>query len=391
MTENTDVTPDALDRFRAAVLADSALQDALQGYDDGAAFIPRALALAEARDIHVAPEDLRRALRSDLLGIARWSDAPPSDAVPQRGWLPVNVLPAQGELCIDWAYFGGRPLDAPFYEDSVRRALSRPLNRLARHRSRLIDLPDMVARLSVPRPRGFIFHMSRCGSTLVSQMLAGDPRNIVISEAAPIDAVVRLDPGSDGAPHAALLAAMVSAFGQRRTSAQAHCFVKLDSWHTIALPLFRRAFPDVPWVFLYREPGAVLASQMNRRGIQTLPEYLPPALFGLELDDGGRPEDYCARVLARTCEAVLEPFAQGGGLLVKYSQLPGALWTAILPHFGIAPDADDRARMAVTAGFDAKAPQLAFSGRAAPDAALQAIAERHIGGVYGRLEALRGR
>ena len=35
--------------------------------------------------------------------------------------------------------------------------------------------------------------MSRCGSTLVSQMLAALPQNIVISEAAPIDAVVQLN------------------------------------------------------------------------------------------------------------------------------------------------------------------------------------------------------
>ncbi|MEJ0043359.1 MAG: hypothetical protein WDM81_14575 [Rhizomicrobium sp.] len=333
MAANTDVVQDVLGRFRGAVLADAGLQDVLQAFGDRDAFIRHALVLADSCGLRLEPEDLRRALRDDPLGIARWSAAAPSDAVPQAGWLPVNVLPVQGELCVDWAYFGPRALDDPFYEDSVRRALSRPLNRLMRHRSRLSDLPGLPAR----PPRGFIFHMSRCGSTLVSRMLAGDPRNVVISEAAPIDAVVRLDTGGDGPLHAALLTAMVGALGRRRMPEQAHCFVKLDSWHTIALPLFRRAFPDVPWVFLYREPGAVLASQMNQRGIQTVPEYLPPSLFGLAPGDTRSPEDYCARVLARTCEAVLAPFAQGRGLLVNYDQLPDALWTAIPAAFRGCP------------------------------------------------------
>ncbi len=38
-----------------------------------------------------------------------------------------------------------------------------------------------------------------------------------------------------------------------------------------------------------------------------------------------------------------------------------------------------------------RTPHMTFAGRAAPDAALQAVAERHIGGLYRRLEALRCR
>ena len=389
----------ALDRLRAAVLADGALQNELQAFDDLDTFLPRALALGEARGIRIEADEMRQALRPDPIGLSRWSDTPPSDAVPQPGWLPVNVLAAQGQLCIDWAFFGAQALAEPFFEDSIRAALRRPLNRLARHRTRLIDLPDTIARQSVLQPSGLIFHMSRCGSTLVSQMLATDAHNIVVSEAAPVDAVVRLDPGTGpqaGELHAALLASMIRALGKRRRPEHARLFVKLDSWHTLALPLFRRAFPDLPWVFLYREPAAVLASQMIQRGIQTVPEYLPPALFGLTEDDALDADIYCARVLSRTCEAVLEPLAAGGGLLVNYSELPQALWTKILPHFGIEADAADRERMAAAAKFDAKSPNMTFSGSA--DAkqdvltdALRATAERHMGAIHRRLETLRRR
>ena len=196
--------------------------------------------------------------------------------------------------------------------------------------------------------------------------------------------------------HAALLTAMVVALGQRRTAEQVRYFVKLDSWHTLALPLFRRAFPDVPWVFLYREPVAVLASQLRQRGIQTVPEYLPPALFGLDVSDALDSVSYCARVLSRTCEAVVEPIARGDGLLVNYRELPQALWDTILPHFGVTVSAEDRARMAAAAQFDSKAPSFAFSasGDAVHErqsADLGPVAERLIGPVYAQLEALRRR
>jgi hypothetical protein len=87
-------------------------------------------------------------------------------------------------------------------------------------------------------------------------------------------------------------------------------------------------------------------------------------------------------------------YAAGGGLLVNYRQLPDALFTAILPHFGVECGAADRAAMAEAARFDAKTPSFEFepdSGakqRVATPVA-RAAAERWLGELYRRLEALR--
>src|SRR4029077_6493953 len=157
-------------------------------------------------------------------------------------------------------------------------------------------------------PSGFIFHMSRCGSTLVSQMLAALPSNIVVSEASPIDTVVqagrwRRDLSEDR--QARWLPPIIGALGQKRTGSEQHYFIKLDCWHTLALPLFRRAFPAVPWVFLYRDPVEVLASQVSQPGTQMLPRGIGPNLYGIERAYGpGSAEDYYARVLAKVCEPV---------------------------------------------------------------------------------------
>jgi hypothetical protein len=80
--------------------------------------------------------------------------------------------------------------------------------------------------------------------------------------------------------------------------------------------------------------------------------------------------------------------------LVNYRELPQALFTAILPHFGVACGEADRAAMIEATHYDAKVPGMTF----APDseakqrgasAATRAAAERWLRDPYGRLEALR--
>jgi hypothetical protein len=51
---------------------------------------------------------------------------------------------------------------------------------------------------------------------------------------------------------------MISALGQARSEVPDRYLIKLDAWHIRRLPLFRAAFPDVPWIFTYRDPAEVL-------------------------------------------------------------------------------------------------------------------------------------
>ncbi|MGA7673653.1 MAG: hypothetical protein WCA78_01245 [Rhizomicrobium sp.] len=397
MATNAGAELSELDRFRAAVLSDVALQEALHTYDDQEGFVARALEIAGQHGINLIARDLEPALRYDPLGLARWTGGSITASSPQIGWLPIHITLLHGQSCVDWAYFGQRQLTEPFFEDSIRGVLRKPINRLARYRTFLGDLPTWAEQHPGLQPSGFIFHMSRCGSTLVSQMLAADPRNIVISEASPIDAIARLDPsafGLDDSKHAALLKATIGALGQRRAHHQTRHFIKLDSWHTLSLPLFRRAFPSVPWIFLYREPSEVLASQLRQRGIQTVPEYLSPIMFGLKPEDSLPPDVYCARLLNRICEAALQPLSEGGGLPVNYTQLPQALWTMIMPHFDIECSDRDREIMLEKARYDSKMPTIEFSTdgddrRQTIMASARPIAERYIGAAYRRLEVLR--
>jgi hypothetical protein len=379
---------DALAALRALVLADVTLQNALDDIEDTKAFAEKAAEAAQAGGVDLDAERLE-----DLLYAP-----PPSpvleDLSPLRGWLPGEVRQVRGRAVVAWLRFGRRRLTEPFYGDSLARAGRLPFNRLFGFQTPLAALEAWSRALDPPwEPDGLIFHMSRCGSTLAAQMLAAPATHVVVSEAAPIDAIVQLVDHDEGAK-AALLRAMVAVLGQARNPGETRRFVKLDCWHSRDLPLFRRAFPDTPWVFLYRDPVEVMVSHVRRRGMQMVPDLVPPAVFGLALGDGPPDEDYCARVLAAVCEGAVRNHPRGGGRLIDYRQTPEALFTTILPHFGVTVSKAEAAAMRQATVRDAKAPQQAFAPdgeikRQAATAAVREICERRLGPVYRRLEAMR--
>jgi len=390
----TDASP--LDAFRAAVMADPAAQQALAVLRDPAAFQALAVEWANARGIALSLEELFAAVRPDPLGIHRFGPAPQSGAAwPPRAWLPAQCLKEAG-FAIDWFHFAGEPLDDPFFIDTRTRIAARPFNQLFRYRTQFGDFIEAGQDEAV-QPSGFIFHMSRCGSTLVSQMLAALPDTISLSEPDPLDTVVQLPLIASGVTsdlHVAAVRAMIAALGRDRTGSTRRYFVKLDSWHTVALPLFRLAFPEVPWIFLYREPVEVLVSQERMRGVQTAPGVIPPQIFGFTDEEMSLPDvDYIARVLARTCAAVVDQWELGGGIAIDYRDLPQAMFTRILPHFGVTPTPAERALMEAASGRNAKAPRTGFtqdSAKKCDDAspATRAAAERHMAGLHARLQAL---
>jgi hypothetical protein len=378
--------PNPLDQFRDAVMTDRAAQAYLAEPYDPAVFEARAVSWAAAHGIALTPGDLAENTRPDPIGMYRFSAAPVTQADwPGEDWLPVGF--AHGpEPAIQWFHLAGLSPSTPFFEDAVRKAAGRPLNRLFRIAT---PLSGFAGRTGLRPPSGFIFHMSRCGSTLVSQMLGAAPGHVSISETSVLDSMIQY-PFADPETHAQALRALVHAYGRGAE----HLFIKLDSWHTRALPLLRRAFPDTPWIFLYRDPVEVMVSQIRLRGAQTVPGIVPLQWFGFAPEDAHLPErTFIAQVLERTCRAVVE-HQQQDGLLVNYADLPGAFFSEILPHFGITPDSVAQAAMEKAGGRHSKTADTRFTAdgeakQREADPELRAAADRCIAPVFAELEALR--
>ncbi len=171
-----------LEAFRTAVLEDPSLQEQLRAAANGdeQKFLAAVLNMARDRGFVLAADDVQRSMRERMLDVHRpfltGSRATPP---PPAGWLPIRAAWQDGELYANWAYFGARSLRDPFFEGEVNRSLSQPFNRLLAYLTPLDKLAEWLDAHAHLRPAGFIFHMSRCGSTLVSQMLAALPSNIV--------------------------------------------------------------------------------------------------------------------------------------------------------------------------------------------------------------------
>jgi hypothetical protein len=298
---------------------------------------------------------------------------------------------------VDWCDAGVVRLHDPFFHQSVEEVLAGPTMSPARLQTPVEALTELAAQHPGLTPTGFVFHASRCGSTLVAQVLAASPANRVLSEPGPVDDVLRTGWRPPLVPEAFQvdwLRAVVSALGRAR-GGERRLFVKFDPWHTLALSLVRRAFPEVPWLFCFRDPVEILVSQQRSTGSQFTLGPLPSQLFGLDLATAALadPEVYRATVLARLFGAAADSL-DDVGLLVDHADLPGAL-DEVGAHFGLAPDESERAAMAAVAPFDAKHPARPFvpdgaDKQAAADDGLRAAAATVVP-AYQRLRDLQAR
>ncbi len=277
-------------------------------------------------------------------------------------WAPIHVTRRTDPPVVEWCQVGKLRFRESFFEQTTQLLMQRPFNLVFRQRTPLDVLVERATSHPGLAPTGLIFHMSRCGSTLVSQMLAKRSDSIVLSEPAPLDAILRFDQrGATEAQRIAWLRGWVSAMGQPRNG-ERYLFLKLDAWHAVDLPLLRRAFPSTPWVFLYRNPVEVMVSALKSPSSYMIPGGVGQLLTGLdwqEVTKMSSPE-YCARILHAICSAALEHLGPLGGRAIDYQDLPGAVMSVIAPHFGLTPIAEEAEKMYVATAFHAKAPQMIF-------------------------------
>jgi hypothetical protein len=130
-------------------------------------------------------------------------------------------------------------------------------------------------------------------------------------------------------------------------------FFKIQSIGTRFISVFQRAFPDIPFIFVYREPVQVMMSQLAmgpKRANCVRPRVLPHPVPILEevIAKRGKSsvrdltdEEYCAAHLATITESAVTGISHsnGKGMSVNYEDLPHILYETVFPkHFGMSVD-----------------------------------------------------
>ncbi|KAA2241718.1 hypothetical protein F0L74_17745 [Chitinophaga agrisoli] len=205
-------------------------------------------------------------------------------ATPIHNWIPYQLsYSLQDEWMVKWLDLGNERMIQPFFDDTIQLCRSKQ-----RQRSRLESLStaafleDACKDLPALAPAAFIFHVSRCGSTLLSQAFSTPEEHIVIAEAPLLDEILRVaeqQPDIPATTRENWFRQALQLMGQLRNGKETTYIIKLDSWHIHFYDVLRSWFPQTPFFFLYRRPDEVIASHDKQRGIHSVPGMVNPVLL----------------------------------------------------------------------------------------------------------------
>ena len=261
-----------------------------------------------------------------------------------KGFLPVDAVVVDGRPGLQWMDMSGVSLAEPFFQQTVERVRD--------GRRELFTEFDVLLQLekqldSVP-PTGFIFHSSRCGSTLVSNACRAINNSIVLSEANAIDKLIaRLitDPGDvKTSLYSVFLRGVVHALAQRRAGNEEHLFIKFACCSFALIEQIKRIWPNVPWLFLYRDPVETIVSNLkdvppwlldnDRRVLASITGASPADVAEMSL------EELCARTIG-SLFSTAHRLANGDELLLNYKQLSVPVISSVLRFFKVSPSATE--------------------------------------------------
>ena len=202
-------------------------------------------------------------------------------------------------------------------------------------------------------PTGFVFHESRVGSTLVANLFASDKDSMVFSESAPPASVLLHCNGCSHERQVDYFRATVQLMC--RSNRHKRCFFKFQSITVTMIHLVLEAFPNTPWIFLYRKPVETMMSHgkkgtfkksvclRSKRG-RTPVDITTSLKAHMQSATMASDEAWCAAHLNMLCLHSLRAEKKFGrisgsgkrrGMLLPYESLPGALASIVLPLFAV--------------------------------------------------------
>jgi len=222
-------------------------------------------------------------------------------------------------------------------------------------------------------PTGAIFHQSRCGSTLVSNVIAAfkpEHTRVWAEAPAPMLALMACDnvANCDTEAHDKLIQDVFYMMG--RTPGPIlpqYVFYKFQSTASLYIEAFQRAMPRVKWIFAYRDPVEILMSHFKnfQTGNPVGKDFTPKCMrnFGKSnqhamLEDivdrkqmmvkDLNQYEYCAAHLASLGESVFRQHAKAppsNPHYINYNELPFKMWEGVLGDMMPEPSPSQKEHM----------------------------------------------
>jgi len=187
--------------------------------------------------------------------------------------------------------------------------------------------------------KGFIFHTSHCGSTLLANMIGVSKKTRVVSETEAINGLL-LSTVFYNLEEKTLLQSLriiIEAYLQPLGEAEQVVF-KLTSWNIFFIELFQKVFPKVPWIFIDRKTEEVVQSLLKSdRGFVEWFYHPTTLLQEYFLGEKAQHQSFENYILAmvEAHKSYAETFRFGKNLFVEYPSFPSEFESKILPYFNL--------------------------------------------------------
>jgi hypothetical protein len=197
-------------------------------------------------------------------------------------------------------------------------------------------------------------------------MLAAQVHNIVLSEVPVIDQVLRIRfQRKDVSEELQInyLKSIIRAVGRPKNKEEKNLFIKLDCWHIFFLGIIKKAFPDIPFVFLYRDPMQVLNSHNKKAGIQMIPGVLEAGIMNIlqQISTVSDLKKYRILVLQKMIQTQISEYGKSQALLINYNEGPVKIMNRIAGFSGIEFSLDELEKMKERSKFHSKFAANLFS------------------------------
>lgn len=101
---------------------------------------------------------------------------------PLKGWMPYKLVIEHNIPLVHWLYGSDTAFNRPFFENSISQCKSHKYNSSGfKCMSILEDMVEWSYTLPEILPITLIFHISRCGSTILSQLIGLNSKYIVLA------------------------------------------------------------------------------------------------------------------------------------------------------------------------------------------------------------------
>lgn len=267
---------------------------------------------------------------------------------------------------ISWCAPCGAATQA-FLDQYIGHCQQQMLNQFVRPRTSLQALLSARFTSSAPTPAGFIFHLSRCGSTLISGCLAEIDSANVLSEP-PVITELMLDANLHHATQMAGVKQILHAQYLAMPN-QPQLIVKWNAWDLLRWNTIRAAWSEVPIVLLIRDPLEILASHERQAGRHmagdpSMAQFHPVfSAANLPAQSGDACFDLLARrvaVLRELLQHVQMAAADQRVMLVDYRDLNAQKMLQIARFFRMPVTTDSEARIGARMQFHSKDPAQKF-------------------------------